>query len=95
VDRIGWPEIFDNILDQMFFPKLEKSEEILQTRKTDPKSEKIDVIFLGPNLKSAVTYIQVLIYYSTFVQTNVSQLQSFRDYFFLVFCCEYCFFFWL
>jgi len=81
VDRIGWPEIFDNILDQMFFPKLEKSEEILQTRKTDPKSEKIDVIFLGPNLKSAVTYIQVLIYYSTFVQTNVSQLQSFRDQF--------------
>ena len=38
-----------------------------------------DVIFLGPNLKSAVTYIRILVYYSTFVQTNVSQLQSFRD----------------
>ena len=40
---------------------------------------KFHVIFLGPNLKSAVTYTQILIYYSTFVQTNVSQLQSFRD----------------
>jgi len=33
---------------------------------------KFDVIFLGPNLKSAVTYVQILIHYSTFVQTNVS-----------------------
>jgi len=40
---------------------------------------KFDVIFLGPNLKSAVTHIQILTYYSTFVQTNVVQLQSFRD----------------
>ena len=40
---------------------------------------KFDVIFLGPNLKSAVTYIQILISYSTIMQTNVSQLQSFRD----------------
>jgi len=44
-----------------------------------------DIIFLGPNLKSVVTYIQILIYYSTFVQTNVSQLQSFRDEFDLKF----------
>ena len=42
-------------------------------------SRKFHVIFLGPNLKSAVTYIQILICYSTFVQTNVSQLQSFCD----------------
>ena len=40
---------------------------------------KFHVIFLGPNLKSAVTYIQILIYYSTFVKTNVSQLQNFCD----------------
>ena len=32
-----------------------------------------------PNLKSAITQIQILIYYSTLVQTNVSLLQSFRD----------------
>ena len=30
-------------------------------------------------LKSAVTYIQILMYCSTFIQTNVSQLQSFLD----------------
>jgi len=30
-------------------------------------------------MKSAVTHIQILMYYSTFVQMNVSQLQSFRD----------------
>jgi len=40
---------------------------------------KLDVIFPSPNLKSAVTYIQILVYHSTFIQTNVSQLQSFRD----------------
>jgi len=33
------PEIFDNILDQIFYPKLEKSEEILETRKTAKISE--------------------------------------------------------
>ena len=30
-------------------------------------------------MKSAVTYIQILAYYSAFIQTNVSQLQTFRD----------------
>ena len=40
---------------------------------------KFDVMSLGPNLKSAVTHMKILIYYSTFIQTNVSQLQSFRD----------------
>ena len=40
---------------------------------------KFDGIFLGPNLKSAVTHIQILIYSSTIVQTNVLQLQSFHD----------------
>ena len=43
------------------------------------RPRKDGVVFLGPNLKSAVTYIRILIYYSTFVQTNVSQLQSYRD----------------
>ena len=38
-----------------------------------------DVTFLGPNLKSAVTHIQILTYYSTFIRTNGSQLQSVRD----------------
>ena len=42
-------------------------------------TRKVDMIFLGPNLKSAVTCIQILMYYSTFVQTNVPQLQSVRD----------------
>jgi len=42
-------------------------------------TRKVGIIFLGPNLKSAVTYIQILIYYSTFVQMNVSQLQSLCD----------------
>jgi len=40
---------------------------------------KFDVIFLGPDLNSAVTFMRILVYYSTFVQPNVSQLQSFRD----------------
>jgi len=30
-------------------------------------------------MKSAVTYVQILMYYSTLIQTNVSQLQCFRD----------------
>ena len=30
-------------------------------------------------MKSAVIYIQILVYYSTFIQTNVSQIQSFLD----------------
>jgi len=38
-------------------------------------SSKFDVIFLGPNLKSAVTNIQILICYSTLIQTKVSITQ--------------------
>jgi len=30
-------------------------------------------------MKSAVTYIQILKHYSTFVQTDVSQLKSFHE----------------
>jgi len=40
---------------------------------------KFYVIFLGPNLKPSVTCIHILIYYSTFLQMNVSQVQSFSD----------------
>jgi len=35
--------------------------------------------FLGPIKWNERSHIQILIYYSTFVQTNVSQLHSFRD----------------
>jgi len=39
----------------------------------------LPVIFLGPNLKSAVTCIQIRIHDSTFVRTNLWQVESFRD----------------
>jgi len=57
----------------------------LENLRYDLKSEVI--FFLRSYLttdflkKSAVKYIQILIYCSTFIQTNISQLQSFRDQF--------------
>ena len=66
------------IVKQLSVDKLTREKSDLLSHPIGPTN--VDVAFLFQNLKSAVTYFQILVYQATFIRTNVSQSPSFHNH---------------